>query len=80
MKLYDVKERKMVYSLNPELYLILEDEYMELFDILAGSKLDGHMRYDQWMMKMEIKMKELLETMSELDEEIEDTLACPRVF
>lgn len=80
MKLYDTKERKVVYSLNPDLYLMLEDEYMELFDILAASKLDGHMRYDQWMMKMEIKMKELLDTMSELDEEVEDTLACPQIF
>ena len=74
MKLYDAKERKIMYSLNPELYLLLEDEYLELFDILASNKLDGHDRHDQWMMKMEIKMAELLDTMRELDDCPEDTL------
>lgn len=72
MKLYSTKEGRILYALNPDLYFILEDEYMELFDILASSRLNGHNRFDQWMMKMEIKMKELLDTMSELDDD--DTL------
>ena len=69
MKLFDLQQNKIRYSLNPDLYFILEDEYLELYEVLATSRLNGHDRYDQWMMKMEIKMKELLDTISELDDD-----------
>lgn len=69
-KLYDGREHKIRYSLPVELYCALEDEYFELCEILASERLDGHDRYDQWQMKLHIKMEELLDAMSELDEDI----------
>lgn len=71
-KLYDVKAKKVRYSLPVDVYFALEEEYFELEEILASEKLDGHNRYDQWQMKLHLKMGELLDAMNELNEEFED--------
>lgn len=71
-KLYDPKQHKIRYSLPVEVYFTIEEEYFELCEILATEKLNGHDRYDQWQMKLHIKMGELLDAMNELDEKIED--------
>lgn len=67
-KLYDARQHKIRYSLPVETYFALEEEYFELGEILATEKLDGHDMYDQWQMKLHIKMGELLDAMNELDE------------
>jgi hypothetical protein len=46
MKLYDTKRSKILYALNPDLYFILEDDYMELLEVLSTNQLDGHNRFD----------------------------------
>ena len=71
-KLYDARQHKIRYSLPADLFFALEEEYFELSEVLATEKLDGHDRYDQWQMKLEIKMSELLDVMNELDEKVED--------
>lgn len=71
-KLYDAKQHKIRYSLPADLYFTLEEEYFELCEILATERLDGHDIYDQWEMKLHIKMGELLDVMNELDEKVED--------
>ena len=80
MTLYNPRSREITYSVHPDLYFTLEDEYMELLDVLAQNKLDGHDRYTQWMMKMEIKMKELLDTIGELDEEAPTVMELPELL
>lgn len=81
MKLFDTKKRKIMYQLNPDLYFLLDDEYMELMDVLASERLDGHDRLDQWMMKLAIKMEELLDVMGELDDEdAADMFAMPQIL
>lgn len=71
-KLYDVRQRKIRYSLPADFYFAVEEEYFELCEVLATEKLDGHDRYDQWEMKLHTKIGELLDVMNELNEEIED--------
>lgn len=71
-KLYDAKLHKIRYSLPADLYFAIEEAYFELSEVLAVEKLDGHDRYDQWQMKLEMKMSELLDAINELDEETED--------
>lgn len=77
MKIYDKNEHKVVYDFSTDLYFTLEEEYMELLEVLANARLNGHNRHDQWMMKMEIKMKELLDCMLELEREIQDAIDKP---
>jgi hypothetical protein len=71
-KLYDARQHKIRYSLPADLYFAIEEDYFELCEILATERLDGHDRYDQWQMKLHLKMEELLDAMNELDEETED--------
>ena len=71
-KLYDARQHKIRYSLPADLYFAIEEDYFELCEILATEKLDGHDRYDQWEIKLHIKLGELLDVMNELDEKIED--------
>ena len=71
-KLYDARQHKIRYSLPADLFFALEEEYFELCEVLATERLDGHDRYDQWQMKLHIKMGELLDVMNELDEETND--------
>ena len=68
MKIYNAKEHRTLYSLNPDLYFDIEEEYFQLLDVLASERLNGHDRYTQWMMKLETRYKDLLETFRELDD------------
>ena len=45
MKLYNKKERRLLYGLNPEFYFDLVEEHDQLMDVLAEERLDGHNRY-----------------------------------
>lgn len=68
MKRYEPHTKRMLYSLNPDFYFDLDEEYWQLLDILTSEKLDGSDRYTQWMMKLETRYKDLLDTIRELDE------------
>jgi hypothetical protein len=72
-KVYDKKNDKLAWSYS-EIICPLEDAWFEVLDVLNTNKLDGHDIDDQWLMKVELRMKDLLDTLSEkeynLDEEL----------
>jgi hypothetical protein len=68
MKLYYPKEHRIIYSPDIDIYFDLRREHDQLLDVLAAERLDGHNRYTQWMMKLEIKYQELLNTLDESGE------------
>lgn len=63
-KFYCKKDNKIYWDENG-LYSQLEEDYYELTDFIAGKKLDGHDSRDQWYMKVQLKMGELLNAMDE---------------
>ena len=72
MKLYNEKERRLLYGLNPDFYFDLVEEHDQLMSVLAEERLDGHNRYTQWMMELEHRMADLIRCIENLDRSGED--------
>lgn len=72
MKLYNTKEHRLLYGLNPDLYFDLVEEHDQLMDVLATEKLDGHNRYTQWMMELEHRMADLIRCIDGLEDSAND--------
>ena len=72
MKLYNEKERRLIYGLNPDYYFDLVEEHDQLMSVLAEERLDGHNRYTQWMMELEHRMADLIRCIESLDQESND--------
>ena len=72
MKLYNEKERRLLYGLNPDFYFDLVEEHDQLMSVLAEERLDGHNRYTQWMMELEHRMADLIRCIETLDRSGED--------
>lgn len=67
MKIYNQKEHRLLYSLNPDFYFDLVEEHDQLFSVLAEERLDGHNRYTQWMMELEHRMADLIRCIESID-------------
>ena len=72
MKLYNYKEHRLLYGLNPDLYFELVEEHDQLMSVLAEERLDGHNRYTQWMMELEHRMADLIRCIESLDDSAND--------
>lgn len=72
MKLYNEKEHRLLYGLNPDYYFDLVEEHDQLMSVLAEERLDGHNRYTQWMMELEHRMADLIRCIESLDGEEND--------
>lgn len=59
---YDKTTKKFTWTAD-DLYGVLEDEYWKLVQVLAEDRLDGHDITDQWLMKVETRMRDLLDTL-----------------
>jgi hypothetical protein len=67
MKLYNEREHRLLYGLNPDFYFDVVEEHDQLMSVLAEERLDGHNRYTQWMMELEHRMADLIRCIDSLD-------------
>lgn len=67
-KIYNSKEHEIYWS-SSDVLCPVEDALWELRDIINAKRMDGHMRMDQWYMKVELRLNDLLDALIE----------CPRV-
>ena len=72
MKLYNKKEQRLLYGLNPDFYFDLVEEHDQLLEVLAAEKLDGHNRYTQWMMELEHRLADLIRCIDGLEDSQND--------
>lgn len=63
-KFYNKKTNQILWG-DDDIICPLEDAWSELREYIATKKLDGHDMYDQWLMKVEMKMDELLTVLVE---------------
>lgn len=75
MKIYNQREHRLLYSLNPDYYFDLVEEHDQLLSVLAEERLDGHNRYTQWMMELEHRMADLIRCIESIDDGSEDNYA-----
>lgn len=62
-KVYDTKQKKMVW-VDDGIMCAVEDAWFEVSDVLAVNKLDGHDMYDQWLIKVEDRLRALLDVLN----------------
>lgn len=72
MKLYNKREQRLLYGLNPDFYFDLVEEHDQLMEVLAAEKLDGHNRYTQWMMELEHRLADLIRCIDGLEDSQND--------
>lgn len=74
-KLYNRKTKEIYWS-DDDIICPIEDAYFELTDFIAMKKLDGHDVFDQWYMRVQAKMGELLDLMNNSPIDELDTDMC----
>lgn len=71
-KVYSPKEKEILWQ--DDITPIVEEAWFEICDILAVKKLDGHDIYDQWLMKVEIRLRDLVDALNSYDYKIDEEI------
>lgn len=73
-KMYDTKRNKYRWS-QGEIVCVVEDAWFEVLDVLNSmGRIDGHDAEDQWLMKVEVRLKDLLGTLAEDPKSLQDEI------
>lgn len=72
MAKYYNKKNHDIYWTDDDIACPLEEAYWELHDYIAVKRLDGHDIIDQWYIKMDYKMAELIDIMAECPIDLTD--------
>lgn len=73
--------RKHEIRWEDDICAIVEDAWFEVLDVLNSKyRVDGHDTYDQWLMKVEFRLKDLIDTLNEDPTEIQDTLEYKQIL
>lgn len=62
-KVYNARKNDLRWE--DDIYCVVEDAWFEVLDVLNAKKLDGHNMDDQWLMKVEMRLRDLMNTLAE---------------
>ena len=71
-KVYNTKTNSLRWE--DDISGVVEDAWFEITEILAVKKLDGHDMYDQWLMAVELRVKDLMDTLNDSPYTYEDMI------
>ena len=69
-KVFNRKTKEIMWE--DDICCRVEDAWFEVLDVLNGKRLDGHKRDDQWLMKVEMRLHDLINTLNEDPTPVED--------